>query len=158
VPLRKIEGSCRQPVERTVEQAEGAPRADRHRGVEHVLAGAAPVDPGSRRGVPRSDRFSQPLHQWNREAAGVRAGADERVEVVCIDPARRRDRGCCAIRYHTLRSFGAGESSLEIEHRLHERTRFEHLEDLGGRQEAVEERCGHGRRVMQRRGGDAGRC
>jgi hypothetical protein len=146
VTIGEVEHRRRQPVERSVEDDERTPRAQHHRGVEHVLTGAAVVDPGPRTGNVGADDFGQGPDERYRQAARLRARRDDRLEIVGVDPAGGCDRDGRARGNQAFGRFGACERGLEIEHRLHERTRLEHREDLGGRHEAVEGRCGHGAR------------
>jgi hypothetical protein len=92
---QQVAGQVAQAV---VEQAQGLARDQHHGGVDHVLAGAAPVHVARRFLVVQRHRLGQFLHQRDGQAAGAAAGADQGGNVVQLgladagDGARRAGR------------------------------------------------------------------
>ena len=88
------------------------------RGVDHVLAGGAPVHIARGVRVGLCDGSGKRLHQRDCEIAASRRGLGQRRDIKRLGPAGLRDRRCRACRNHTCRRLGARERRLEIEHVL----------------------------------------
>jgi hypothetical protein len=122
-----------------VQQGQRLARDQHHGAVDHVLAGAAPVDPGRRLLIEQRHRRGEFLHQRDRQAAGAAAGMHQRRDVVQLRLADAGDGARRALGNQALGRLGPRQAFLETEHGLHHGAVVEHGDHLRRRQEGVED-------------------
>ena len=91
-------------------------RDQRHRGVDHVLAGAAEMHEGHRIGIEQAHRLLQRLDQRNRDAAGAPAVAHDLADIEQLDLAGPDDRLRGRFGNQPLGRLRARQRGLEAQH------------------------------------------
>ena len=124
------------------DQRHGLARDQRHRGVDHVLAGAAEMHEAHGVSIEKTDRLLQALDQRDRDAAGAAAVAHDLGDIEQLDLAAADDGLRGRFGNHPELRLGARQRGLEAQHRVDEVAVAEGGQCFGSGEKAFEDAHG----------------